>query len=49
MLDYIQQAEDHGVTVAAVWIQDWVGRITTSFGRRLFWDWHWNPEQYPGM
>ncbi|XP_076469178.1 sulfoquinovosidase-like [Babylonia areolata] len=49
MLDYIQQAEDHGVKVAAVWIQDWVGRITTSFGRRLFWDWKWNQQQYPDL
>ncbi|KAL8589435.1 hypothetical protein ACOMHN_021587 [Nucella lapillus] len=49
MLDYIQQAEDHGVKVAGVWIQDWVGRITTSFGRRLFWDWKWNERQYPDL
>jgi hypothetical protein len=48
MLDYIDEAEARGVKVAGVWIQDWAGRITTSFGSRLFWDWHWSDQQYPG-
>ncbi|XP_054758413.2 sulfoquinovosidase-like [Lytechinus pictus] len=49
MLQYIDMAEEHGIKVSGVWIQDWVGRITTSFGRRLFWNWEWNPEQYPNL
>ncbi|XP_033103507.1 sulfoquinovosidase-like, partial [Anneissia japonica] len=39
MLEYLKMAEDQGVRVSGLWIQDWVGRITTSFGRRLFWNW----------
>ncbi|KAK7503683.1 hypothetical protein BaRGS_00005222 [Batillaria attramentaria] len=49
MRGYLTQAEAYSIPVSGVWIQDWVGRITTSFGRRLFWDWHWNQEQYPDL
>ena len=45
---YLRQADDYGVSVAAVWIQDWVGTVSTSSGHRPFWDWRWNQQQYPG-
>lgn len=48
MHELIDKVEAAGVTVAAVWIQDWAGKIRTSFGKRVFWNWEWNPEQYPG-
>jgi alpha-glucosidase len=38
-----------GAAVSGVWCEDWVGLRITSFGRRLFWDWSWNPERYPGL
>ena len=38
-----------GMDVSAVWIQDWEGRRVTSFGKRLQWDWRWNPELYPTL
>ncbi len=38
---------DHGVQVSALWCEDWVGLRKTSFGNRLFWDWHWNETRYP--
>ena len=34
MLGYLEEAQDHGVAVAAMWIQDWSGKITTDFGTR---------------
>ena len=37
----------HGVKVNGLWCEDWAGTRQTSFGKRLFWDWHWNPKQYP--
>ncbi|XP_070561503.1 sulfoquinovosidase-like isoform X3 [Ptychodera flava] len=49
MLGYIDQADKYGIQVSAVWIQDWVGRIKTSFGRRLFWNWEWDKKQYPNL
>ncbi|XP_071501018.1 sulfoquinovosidase-like [Diadema antillarum] len=49
MLEYLALAEAHGIRVSGIWIQDWAGRITTSFGRRLFWNWEWDPEQYPNL
>ncbi len=35
-----------GIDVAGVWCEDWAGIRQTSFGRRLFWDWQWNPARY---
>lgn len=34
--------------LAAVWIQDWTGRRTTSFGDRLWWTWQLDTERYAG-
>lgn len=35
--------------ISGLWCEDWVGIRQTSFGRRLFWDWKWNPERYPHL
>jgi len=35
--------------ISGIWCEDWVGVRETSFGKRLFWDWKWNPERYPGL
>ncbi|MGP6171680.1 TIM-barrel domain-containing protein [Microbacterium sp. A204] len=40
--------QESGVPLAAVWLQDWVGRRTTDFGERLQWNWSLDHEQYPG-
>jgi len=40
--------QEAGVPLAAVWLQDWVGRRTTGFGERLQWNWVLDDEQYPG-
>ncbi len=29
-----------GAAISALWCEDWAGIRETSFGRRLFWDWH---------
>ncbi len=29
-----------GAAVSGLWCEDWAGVRETSFGRRLFWDWH---------
>jgi sulfoquinovosidase len=42
-LDAIRAA---GTAVSALWCEDWCGIRETSFGRRLFWDWQWNPGRY---
>ncbi|MBV9325572.1 MAG: alpha-glucosidase [Chloroflexi bacterium] len=36
-----------GVPLAGVWLQDWVGQRTTSFGSRLLWNWTLNQTHYP--
>lgn len=48
VLSYLETATKHGLPVVGLWIQDWAGKIETSFGKRVFWNWEWNPEQYPG-
>ena len=40
-------SRERGVHVSALWCEDWAGIRQTSFGRRLFWDWHWNEARYP--
>ncbi|MGN6500616.1 MAG: alpha-glucosidase [Tsuneonella sp.] len=41
--------ERAGVAVSGLWCEDWVGLRVTSFGNRLFWDWHWNAERHPDL
>ncbi len=38
-----------GAAVSGLWCEDWVGIRETSFGKRLFWDWRWNPARYPDL
>ena len=38
-----------GAAVSGLWCEDWCGIRQTSFGRRLFWDWQWNPSRYPDL
>ena len=38
-----------GVAVSGLWCEDWCGIRETSFGRRLFWDWQWNPARYTDL
>ncbi|MBM3954770.1 MAG: alpha-glucosidase [Planctomycetes bacterium] len=38
-----------GVAVSGLWCEDWCGIRETSFGRRLFWDWRWQPTRYPDL
>ena len=47
--DRLQNFLDAGVKVAGLWCEDWVGLRITSFGKRLFWDWKWNPKRYPDL
>lgn len=37
-----------GTEVSAVWLQDWTGQRTTSFGDRLWWTWQHDQQRYPG-
>lgn len=41
--------EAAGAALSGLWCEDWVGVRETSFGTRLFWDWKWNAERYPGL
>ncbi|CAL8100162.1 unnamed protein product [Orchesella dallaii] len=49
MLQYLNESEKNDVAVSAMWIQDWSGKITTSFGSRVFWNWKWNSTWYPEL
>lgn len=47
--DRLARVEAAGAAVTGLWCEDWAGIRTTSFGRRLFWDWQWNPARYPDL
>lgn len=49
MLQFVNEAEAHDVALSAMWIQDWSGKITTTFGTRVFWNWEWNRDWYPRL
>ncbi|WP_156160321.1 alpha-glucosidase [Pseudomonas sp. 21] len=44
----VHQLEQAKVPLAGVWVQDWVGQRTTSFGKQLWWNWVLDGERYPG-
>ncbi|MCG8570967.1 MAG: alpha-glucosidase [Spirochaetes bacterium] len=48
-LEHLANAESKGVSVAAIWAQDWQGIRYTSFGKRLKWDWVCSEELYPNL
>ncbi|WP_257348184.1 alpha-glucosidase [Pseudalkalibacillus decolorationis] len=45
----LERSLKKGLKVGAVWCQDWQGKRVTSFGKRLMWNWQWNPEEYPNL
>jgi alpha-glucosidase len=45
----LERLIEAGAAVSGLWCEDWVGIRETSFGRRLFWDWQWNPARYPDL
>ena len=47
--EYLKLAKDHEVLVNGLWCQDWAGHKTTSFGKRLFWNWTLNETLYPKL
>jgi sulfoquinovosidase len=42
-----EELQTHEVPISAFWLQDWVGRRTTSFGEQLWWNWVLDRERYP--
>ncbi len=45
----LETLQKHHVRLAGLWCQDWCGKRITSFGKRLQWDWHYEPEMYPAL
>ena len=48
-LGKIEEMERVGTKIAGMWIQDWQGERYTSFGKRLRWNWQWDPVLYPRL
>ncbi len=42
----LADAQNAGVKVGALWIQDWEGRRVTSFGKQLLWNWTYHKKLY---
>ncbi len=47
--DRLEAVLESGAAIAGLWCEDWCGIRDTSFGRRLFWDWRWDPARYPDL
>lgn len=45
----LANAREAGVKVGALWVQDWVGKRDTTFGRQLMWNWEYNSDWYPDL
>lgn len=45
----LERVIDAGARISGLWCEDWVGIRETAFGKRLFWDWRWNPARYPDL
>ncbi len=43
----VAQLQAERVPVSALWLQDWVGQRTTSFGKQLWWNWTLDQKRYP--
>lgn len=41
-----KNAKEKGLDVVGIWAQDWEGKRITPFGKRLMWDFRWNPNEY---
>jgi sulfoquinovosidase len=44
----IDVANNAGIPLAGVWLQDWPGVRVTSTGRQLWWNWQLDETYYPG-
>lgn len=44
----VASLQEAGTEIAGVWLQDWTGQRTTSFGERLWWTWQLDEARYPG-
>ena len=45
----LENYAEAGAAISGLWCEDWSGIRQTSFGRRLFWDWKWQPARYPDL
>ncbi|HQR80202.1 MAG TPA: alpha-glucosidase [Actinomycetota bacterium] len=46
--EVVAQMQEAGTKISGVWLQDWTGKRTTSFGDRLWWTWQLDKQRYPG-
>ncbi|AYC33343.1 alpha-glucosidase [Pseudomonas cavernae] len=45
--EILARLEQAKVPLAGVWLQDWVGQRSTSFGQQLWWSWTLDQQHYP--
>lgn len=48
-INKMENAKAKGLDVVGIWAQDWEGKRITPFGKRLMWDFRWNPNEYPDL
>jgi alpha-glucosidase len=45
----LSHAEEAGVQVGALWVQDWEGKRITPFGKQLMWNWKFSATEYADL
>lgn len=45
----LEAAREAGVPVAAVWVRDWCGSLSSRQGVQPYWNWTADPESYPDL
>jgi alpha-glucosidase len=49
MMHVLKSIKESGALVGSMWIRDWTGLRDTGSGRKPFYDWSWNRENYPSL
>ena len=47
VMEIFKKLKSAGVSISALWLQDWVGKRETSVGEQLWWDWSLDEAHYP--
>lgn len=46
--EILYELKSKNMPISALWLQDWVGQRTTSFGKQLWWNWQLDKNHYSG-
>lgn len=45
-MERYKEIKNFGGKINAIWIQDWSGKLLTSLGKRVYWNWYLSEDFY---